>query len=117
MIQWANVLEALLRWLAKRSPHTRRRIGRWLGNLAWHTARRRRRVALRNIELCFPEESPAARHRLAHRHFIALAQSVVDRGVLWFGTPEQIRDLMASTAIFAWANRLMLNLGEHVWPE
>lgn len=31
-------------------------------------------------------------------------------------TPEQIRDLIASVAIFAWANRLMLNLGQEVRP-
>lgn len=94
MIQLANVLESLLRWLAKRSPPTRQRIGRWLGNIAWHTTRRRRRIALRNIELCFPEMSDAERSRMARRHFVALAQSVVDRGVLWFGTPEQIRDMV-----------------------
>lgn len=32
-------------------------------------------------------------------------------------TPEQIRDVLCSVAIFAWANRLMMNLGEHVMPE
>lgn len=94
MIQLSNVMEGLLRWLARRSPATRQRIGRWLGNIAWHTTRRRRRIALRNLELCFPEMPSAERHRMAHRHFVALAQSVVDRGVLWFGTPEQIRDMV-----------------------
>ena len=32
-------------------------------------------------------------------------------------TPEQIRDVISATAIFAWANRLMMNLGEHVLPD
>jgi len=32
-------------------------------------------------------------------------------------TPEQIRDVLCSAAIFAWANRLMLNLGEPVMPS
>lgn len=31
-------------------------------------------------------------------------------------TPEQIRDVLFAAAIFAWANRLMMNLGEHVMP-
>lgn len=32
-------------------------------------------------------------------------------------TPEQIRDIIGSAAIFAWANRLMLNLGKEVHPS
>lgn len=32
-------------------------------------------------------------------------------------TPEQVRDIVGSTAIFAWANRLMLNLGQEVHPS
>jgi alkylhydroperoxidase family enzyme len=32
-------------------------------------------------------------------------------------TELEILDLIHSVAIFAWANRLMLNLGEPVFPE
>ena len=32
-------------------------------------------------------------------------------------TDAEILDLIHSVAIFAWANRLMLNLGEPVFPE
>ncbi len=108
MSQLANLLEKTLRWLAKRSPATRRRIGRGLGEIAWHTVRRRRRIALRNIELCFPELTPAEHRRMAHRHFIALAQSVVDRSVLWYGTEEQIRDLVQLDD-FERVNKALLN--------
>lgn len=31
-------------------------------------------------------------------------------------TPEQVRDIIGAAAIFAWANRLMLNLGKDVRP-
>lgn len=31
-------------------------------------------------------------------------------------TPDEIRDILYSVAIFAWANRLMMNLGEHTMP-
>jgi len=37
-------------------------------------------------------------------------QPLVDQGM----TPGEIRDILSSVAIFAWANRLMMNLGEHV---
>ena len=32
-------------------------------------------------------------------------------------SPDEIRDVLSAAAIFAWANRLMMNLGEHVMPE
>lgn len=43
----------------------------------------------------------------------ASLRPLTDQGM----TPEQIRDVLSSVAIFAWANRLMMNLGEHVMPE
>ncbi len=43
----------------------------------------------------------------------ATLQPLVSQGM----SPEQIRDVLCSVAIFAWANRLMMNLGEHVMPE
>src|SRR5690606_32587232 len=88
------LVEPILAWLGRRSPDTRLRIGRSLGAIAWATVRRRRRVALRNLALCFPELSASKREAMARAHFTALAQSVVDRGVLWYGTAQQIRDLV-----------------------
>lgn len=90
----STLVEHLLAWLSRRTPATRLRIGRGLGATAWITVRRRRRVALRNLELCFPALSAAERRRMARIHFTALAQSVVDRGVLWYGSEAQIRDLV-----------------------
>lgn len=84
-----------LAWLTRRSPATRARLGRVLGRLAWLLVRRRRRVVLRNLELCFPQMSPQARHAMARAHFLALAQSVVDRSVLWYGTADAVRDLVS----------------------
>ncbi len=45
-----------------------------------------------NLQRCFPDCSPAERDALARRHFHLLAQSVVDRGLCWFGAPERILD-------------------------
>lgn len=94
MSRLANTVESALRWLAKRRPATRTRIGRSLGCLAWYAVGRRRRIARRNIELCFPDETPGTRRRIARQHFVALAQSLVDRSVLWYGTEQQIRELV-----------------------
>lgn len=89
-----TLTEHLFRWLARRSPQTRARIGRTLGTLAWPLVRRRRRIALRNIELCFPELSQREQRRLGKRHFEELAQSIIDRAILWYGSEDQIRALV-----------------------
>ena len=44
-----------------------RALGRLLGFAAWLIPNRSRRVALRNIELCFPELDEAARKKLVRR--------------------------------------------------
>lgn len=43
-----------------------------------------------NLALAFPELPKSEREALLHRHFRLLAQSVVDRGLLWFGPASTI---------------------------
>jgi KDO2-lipid IV(A) lauroyltransferase len=68
--------------------------GHGLGRLGWHLVGSRRRVALRNLELCFPELSPAERERLAREHFRWLGRSLLERGLLWYASPERLRRLI-----------------------
>ncbi len=90
----ARFTERLLRWLARRQPATRQRLGAVLARLGWWLVGRRRKIALRNLELCFPELTPAQHRRLGQQHFRALAQSIVDRSVLWYGSREQVQELV-----------------------
>lgn len=77
------------------APHPVRQVlGRFLGLMGRIFIRRRRKIVQQNLALCFPEKTVAQREQLLVLHFRALAQSVVDRGVLWFGTPAQIRALV-----------------------
>jgi len=69
-------------------------LGRGLGRLGWHVVGSRRRVALRNLELCFPELSAAERERLAREHFRWLGRSLLERGLLWYASPERLRRLI-----------------------
>jgi KDO2-lipid IV(A) lauroyltransferase len=55
---------------------------------------RRRRVASINLRLCFPELSEARRSRLVRQSFIAFGRSIVERGILWWGTRERIQKLI-----------------------
>ena len=68
--------------------------GRGLGRLAWIVASGRRKVALRNLELCFPELSLAERERLGREHFRWLGRSLLERGLLWYASPERLRRLI-----------------------
>jgi KDO2-lipid IV(A) lauroyltransferase len=69
-------------------------LGRGLGALLWRLAGSRRRVALRNLELCFPEKSAAERAALAREHFGWLGRSFLERGLLWFASPERLQRLL-----------------------
>ena len=68
--------------------------GRALGRLGWLAVAARRKVALRNLELCFPELPPEARERLAREHFRWLGRSLLERGLLWYASPARLRKLI-----------------------
>ncbi len=69
-------------------------LGNGLGRLLYPLAGARRRVALRNIELCFPEKTEAERRQLAREHFRWLGRSILERGLLWHASPERLRRLI-----------------------
>jgi Kdo2-lipid IVA lauroyltransferase/acyltransferase len=69
-------------------------LGRAVGALAWRFAGGRRRIALRNLELCLPELDAAAREQLAREHFGWLGSSLVERGLLWYAPRERLMSLI-----------------------
>jgi Kdo2-lipid IVA lauroyltransferase/acyltransferase len=75
-----------LPWLAS--------LGQGLGALLWRLASSRRRIALRNLELCFPEWTEAQRAALAREHFGWLGRSLLERGLLWYAPPARLRRLI-----------------------
>ena len=89
-----RILLGLL-WLFQWLPLTlQAACGRGLGRLGWHVVSPRRKVALRNLELCFPELSAAERERLAREHFRWLGRSLLERGLLWYASPARLRKLI-----------------------
>jgi KDO2-lipid IV(A) lauroyltransferase len=70
------------------------RVGAGLGRLGYCFVRSRRGVALRNLELCFPELGPAERERLAREHFRWLGRSLLERGLLWYASPARLKRLI-----------------------
>ncbi|MBC7940912.1 MAG: lipid A biosynthesis acyltransferase [Chitinophagaceae bacterium] len=69
-------------------------LGRGLGRVLHALAGSRRRVALRNVELCLPGLSPAARRALVRDHFQWLARSMLERAVLWYASPQRLKRLI-----------------------
>jgi KDO2-lipid IV(A) lauroyltransferase len=68
--------------------------GRALGRVFYALAGERRRVALRNLELCLPELKPDERIALARQHFQWLGRSLLERGLLWYAPPERLKRLI-----------------------
>ncbi len=69
-------------------------VGRGIGRLLFGLAGSRRRIALRNLELCFPEQTAAQREALAREHFQWLGRSIVERGLLWYASPARLKRLI-----------------------
>jgi KDO2-lipid IV(A) lauroyltransferase len=87
-----------LAWFAMRGvaslPYrAQRSIGALLGQLAWITMRRRKRIALRNLEICFPELTTGERATLLRKHFAAIGMSFVEMGMGWFMPQSRLRSL------------------------
>ena len=86
------LLRGVFRYFGRCAAPTRLRWGRLLGWLAPHVLRSRRDIVRTNLALCFPDLPATRRDALARRHFRLLAQSVVDRGLCWFGPRQSILD-------------------------
>jgi Kdo2-lipid IVA lauroyltransferase/acyltransferase len=85
----AQVGSKLLSWLPLRA------IAAMSGPMAaigWWLAKSRRRVALTNLRLCFPQLSEVEREIIARQHFRAYMQAALEHGFLWHAGGERIRD-------------------------
>ena len=90
----ARALVGLL-WLLQHLPlAVLASLGRGFGALLHAFGHRRRRIARRNIDLCFPELGSAERAALVREHFALLGRSLLERGLLWYASPQRIRGLI-----------------------
>lgn len=68
-----------------------RALGWCLGQSLYVLAVPRRKVALRNLALCFPEATAAQRRRWARETFVVFCQAWLDRSWLWFAPREVVQ--------------------------
>ena len=69
-------------------------IGQGVGALMHALAGSRRRIALRNVALCFPHLDAVGRRRLVREHFGWLGRSLIERGLLWYAPVERLKQLI-----------------------
>lgn len=69
-------------------------VGNGTGRLLYALAGARRKVALRNLALCFPEMTELDRERLAREHFRWLGRSILERSLLWFAPAERLKSMI-----------------------
>lgn len=70
------------------------RVGEVFGLLLYVFALPRRRIVMTNLRLCFPDQSVAERRMLARRHFRGVGRSLLERGLVWWGSRERLERIV-----------------------
>lgn len=79
-----TLVAAWVPWLVQRF------IGNRIGDLSWLLLRSRRRVTLRNLELCFPQWSAAQRDAVGRESFRAAGIALFESSRAWWRSPATI---------------------------
>jgi KDO2-lipid IV(A) lauroyltransferase len=80
-------------------------IGSMMGAVLHALASSRRRIALRNVELCFPRMPVERRRALVREHFGWLGRSLIERGLLWHAPAERLKRLIRVEGDVGFAER------------
>jgi KDO2-lipid IV(A) lauroyltransferase len=88
---WLSWLGLGIVWLVGRLPGPLQRgLGRALGAAIVHVPGERRRVALRNLELCFPDLDAEQRAELLRATLRDLGMLLIEFALAWFGSARAI---------------------------
>ncbi len=77
-------------------------LARGLGSMLYLVGRARRRVALKNLSLCFPELSVQQQRRIARDHFRSFSQVVLEQGLLWWASDRRFHRLIRVQGMEHW---------------
>lgn len=77
-------------------------LARGLGIMLYLVGRARRRVALKNLSLCFPELSVQQQRRIARDHFRSFSQVVLEQGLLWWASDRRFQRLIRVHGMEHW---------------
>ena len=97
---WPTWLALALLWCITRLPYAGQlSIGRGLGRLAQGLAIKRKRIALTNLGLCFPDLPDTERQALLTEHFSSLGIALVEMALSWWGPDRKLKDLVTITGL------------------
>jgi KDO2-lipid IV(A) lauroyltransferase len=109
---WVACINASYRWpVAQRA-----RAAALLGDALWWIAWPRRRIALTNLRLCFPQLAERERHAIGQRCFRNIARAALDHSILWRGTQGEIQRfvrIVGGEHLFNPANRPLIMVAPH----
>ena len=88
---WAGM--GLLRLVCLLPHRAALAVGKGFGLFAHAISGKRRAVVRRNIQLCFPELSPAERDALAREHFKALGMMMIEMGLGRWASDSHLRSI------------------------
>lgn len=92
---WPTWLAMLLLWLLSLAPwQLRAGLARQLGNYAAGRPGYRQGIARRNLEMAFPRATPEQRDELRRGLYRSMVQTMLDYGVLWWGSRRRLRRLI-----------------------
>lgn len=81
-------------WLVVQLPYgALLQLGRWLGLGMYRVASERRRVAARNLELCFPQMPPVERKRLLKENFASNGIAFFEMAMSWWWPQARLAKL------------------------
>ena len=86
LLAWLRIAAALP-WRVTIAIHEQ------LGRVLWGLMRRRRKIVVRNLEICFPDLGAEAVQALAKRHFESLAVCLGEIAFGWFGSRKRLASL------------------------
>ena len=90
-------------WLLRFLPlQVLARLGAALGTVLYVLAGARRKVVLINLRLCFPQLQDDECRRLARAHFRAFARSLLEHGILWWGSGADVQALVKVEGLEHW---------------
>jgi KDO2-lipid IV(A) lauroyltransferase len=96
---WTGPANLLGAWVARLPQSWLLRLGRLLAWLAWPLLRSRRRIAARNIALCFPELDAPAQRRLLRATLRATVTGALETLRAWFAPPARLHGLCDATGL------------------
>lgn len=78
--------------------------GAGLGMLFYHLNQKRRKIALANLQICFPHWPVSKRLQVARQHFKCYGQAIVDLGMLWLSSEHRLNSCISYSGIENWQN-------------